>query len=70
MITKQTLAAAGLRPGELARMVNVEPGTVSRYNPDSPQHINPPGAVKAMVYAWPHLPEDVRAAMLAGKHLE
>ncbi len=72
MITKRTMAAAGLRPGELAQVIEVAAGTVSRYNPESPQHITPPAAVDALIYVLGQLPTDLRAAMcadlLAGRH--
>lgn len=74
IINKHGLATAGLRPGELAQVIDVSPVTVSRYNLDSPQHINPPAAVQALVYVLSRLPADRRAdvltELLAGKHME
>lgn len=69
MLTKQTLAAAGLRPSDLARLIRVAPNTVSRYTSDGAERIEAPAAVVALVYAWPHLPEETRMRMLAGDHL-
>jgi len=69
MLTKATLAAAGLRPGELAKIAGVSPNTASRYLSDKGEAIRAPGAVLAVVYAWRHLPEAVKAELLAGKHL-
>lgn len=63
--TKHNLAAAGLRPGELARIIDVAPNTVSRYYPDAAQHIDPPAAVDALVYVLGQLPDDIRATVRA-----
>ena len=68
-LTKATLAAAGLKPGDLATVAHVDATTASRYVTDKAYRIEAPGAVLALIYAWPHLPAAVRADLQAKKHL-
>jgi hypothetical protein len=65
-ITKQSLTAAGLRPGDLGRLTGTHPTTVSRWLNGT---MVMPLYARTIVDAWPHLPDDIRSRLLDGEHL-
>lgn len=63
---EQAMDAAGMRPGHLVKVADVTSPTVTRYRTGE---INAPAAVRAIVFAWGHIPDSVKSALLRGEHL-
>jgi len=61
-LTKQDLAAAGLRPGDLVRLTGAHPTTVSRWLSGV---LEMPRYAVTIVEMWPHLPDSERLRLLA-----
>lgn len=66
MLNKSALAAAGLRPGELANLTGAHPTTVSRWLKGKDEGgLEPPRYAATIVEMWRHLPEIERRRLLA-----
>lgn len=66
-LTSGDLKAIGLRVGELAAILGVHRTTLSDLL--SGKTGRPTPGSHALVYIWPHLPEEIRASLLSGEHL-